>query len=193
MSFFVISVFLYIVFLLSPLLIKWRWITSFQKEKLKILLFYRVPEEIIRFLLILIPIALFYLTVYFINGGLKRITEIDLSALTITFFDGWSDISYNDFGFKYSLSGWWNILFLSIWFNLMRYLYKIIYFKFPYSRIEYSSYLLLFFLTVVMVYFSYVGNSPLYGLVYNIILLIAYTLTHLLIYFLFWFFGINRI
>ncbi|MEI7620175.1 MAG: hypothetical protein WCJ57_01225 [Candidatus Falkowbacteria bacterium] len=167
--------------------------TDFQKEKLKILLFYQVPEEIISFLFILIPIALFYVVFYLINGDLKQITEIDLPALTVCFPESWVDISYDDFGLKYSLSGWWNILFLSIWFNLMRYLRKIIYFKFPYSRIEYSGYSLLILLTAAMVYFSYVGGSPLYGLAYNIILLIAYTLAHLLICFLLWFLGAERV
>lgn len=193
MLFFLVSVFLVLLFLLSPWLVKRKWMTGFQQGKLKVLLFCHFPGEIISFLFILVPVALFYIIFYLISGDLKPMTEADLPSLTVRIAEGWEDISYDDFGLKYSLSGWWNILFLSAWFNLMRYVYKIIDFKFPYSRIEYSGYSLLIFLTAAMVYFSYVGGSPLYGLAYNIILLIAYTLAHLLICFLLWFLGAEHV
>lgn len=179
----IISFFILLLLLLfSPWLVKWKLITKFQREKLKFLVIYQIPNEFAIFLLIAVPIALFYVVFYFISGDLKPMTEIDLPGLTINLPLGLESISFDDFGLKYSLAGWWNILFLAIWVNLIRYLYKITdNFRFPYSRLEYSGYVLLIFLTAVMFYFSFVGGSPLYGLAYNLILLICYSTVHLLV------------
>jgi hypothetical protein len=179
--------FLALFFALSPWLVKLRVISEYQRRKLKIFVFYQIPSELIIFLLILVPIALFYVIFYLISGDLKQLTEADLPSLTINLPLGLESISFDDFELKYSLSGWWNILFLAIWVNLIRYLYKIIYIKFPYSRLECSGYTLLILLTAVMLYFSLVGGSPLYGLAYNAVLLICYFLTHILICLGLWF------
>ena len=166
----------------SPWLVKLGVISEYQWRKLRIFVFYQIPSELIIFLLILAPIALFYTIFYLIAGDLKQLTEADLSSLTINLPLGLENINFDDFGLEYSLSGWWNIFFLAIWVNLIRYLYKITYdFKFPYSRLEYSGYVLLIFLTAAMLYFSFVGGSPLYGLAYNLILLICYSTVHLLV------------
>lgn len=167
--------------------------TDFQKDRLKILLFCRFPLELLVFFSILIPIALVYLIIYLSAGDLKLMTEADLPALTIDFPEGWMDLGLEGLGLEYSLSGWWNILFLAAWLNLMRYLYKMIYrFKFPYSGLDYSAYSLLLCLSAVMIYFSVIGGAPFYGLVYSIISLIAYTLTHGLFCFLLWFLGAEK-
>jgi len=171
-----------LLLLFSPWLVKWGLITKFQREKLKILIFYQIPGKFIVFLLISTPAALFYAILYLINGSLKPVTEANLPQLTIYLPGNWESISFDDFGLIYHLSGWWNILFLAMWFNLMRYLYKIVYrFKFPYSKLEYSSYLLLIVLSTVMIYFSFAGGSPLYGLAYDLVFLIFYSLVHTLI------------
>ncbi len=167
--------------------------TGFQKDRLKIILFCQFPLELLIFFSVLIPIALVYLTAYLILGDLKSMTEADLPALTIHFPEGWMDLGLDNLGLEYSLSGWWNILFLAAWLNLMRYLYKMIYrFKFPYSGLDYSAYSLLLMLSAVMIYFSVVGGAPFYGLVYSIISLAAYTLTHGLVCLLIWFLGAEK-
>jgi len=172
-------------------------ISEYQRRKLRIFVFYQIPSELIIFLLILAPIALFYTIFYLITGDLKQLTEADLPRLTINLPLGLESISFDDFGLKYSLSGWWNIFFLAIWVNLIRYLYKITYnFRFPYSKLEYSAWALLIFLAVVMIYFSLVGGSPLYGLAYNLILLICYSTVHVLVCLvigLFVFLGVERV
>lgn|GEM_PF-1710027 len=167
--------------------------TKNQRKNLRKFVFVTIWKEFIKFSGLLISVALLYVILYFINGGLGLMTEADLPKLTVHVFSDWITISFDDFGLKYSLSGWWNILFLTMWLNLMRYLLNINdSFKFPYSNLDYSGYSLLVALTAAMAYFSWAGTSFLYGFMASVILLAFYTLTHILICFLMWFLGIER-
>ena len=169
--------FLALLWLSSDWLVKLGWMTSGQRDKLKGLLSGWVKKEFFIILLISVSVALAYLAFFLFNGGLAPITGADLPRLTVGRI-----IRFDDLGLAYCLSGWWNILFLVLWLNMMRYLYQIIYrFRFPFSGLDYSSYSLLMFLVVIMAYFSFAGGSPLYGFLLSLMALGFYTLTHVLL------------
>ncbi|MFA4942547.1 MAG: hypothetical protein WC564_02830 [Patescibacteria group bacterium] len=169
------------IWLLSPTLIKWRWMTLLQLDQIKFLVQRELPQKISSALFFVLLSALLHLLLYIILGGLPSITDVDLSKLTIN-IPYCEPLNIDDLGLYYSFSGWWGIIPLAIWLGIMRYLYEVRYHSFSCFRSEYSGYVLLFYLAVIMTYFSFVGGSSIYGLAYSLAFLLAYSLVHLLLW-----------
>jgi hypothetical protein len=178
----VIAIFLIIFFLLSPWLVRRKYMSPYQRDKLIILLKYYIPFELLSFGGILFLSALGYLVFFWCSGELARISQIDLSNFTFSLFDK-NDFRLDDLGLVYSLSHWWNILFVALFLNFMRYLRQLTRkgWNFPGTKLPFAGYSLIVALIAVMVSASIIGGSALYGVAWVSIFLVSYVLTHLLL------------
>ncbi len=186
----VAAIFLFLFFLLSPWLVRRKYMSAYRRERLVILLKYHVPYELTNFSIILFVSALGYLIFFWCGGEVGRISQADLSNFTFSLFKP-DDFRVDDLGLVYSLSHWWNIFFIALFLNFMRYLHQLIRkgWNFPGTKLPFAGYSLLVALAAVMIAASIIGGSSLYGIAWVVVFSGSYILTHLILLLLLLFFG----